>query len=96
MLKRACICVAILSFLVVMGLPLAQASTERRIKVNVPFDFYMRDRVLSAGEYELMLQSLPVVPGPGARRVTADRRLVQMPDSGEVQVTLVFNQSTPP
>ena len=53
MLKRACICVAILSFLVVMGLPLAQASTERRIKVNVPFDFYMRDRVLSAGEYEV-------------------------------------------
>ena len=51
---------------------------------------------LSAGQYELTLQSFPVVPGPGARRVTADRRLVQMPDSGEVQVTLVFNQSTPP
>lgn len=53
MLKRACICITTLSFLVVMGLPIAQARTERRIKVNVPFDFYMRDRVLAAGEYEV-------------------------------------------
>ena len=54
MLKRACICVAILSFLVVMGLPIAQAQTaERRIKVNVPFEFNLRDHVLAAGEYEV-------------------------------------------
>jgi hypothetical protein len=53
MLKRACICIVTLSFLVVMGLPIAQARVERRIKVQVPFDFYMRDRVLAAGEYEV-------------------------------------------
>jgi hypothetical protein len=28
MLKRACICVAVLSFLIVMGLPIAQARTK--------------------------------------------------------------------
>jgi hypothetical protein len=53
MLKRACICIATLSFLVVMGLPIAQARTGRAVKARIPFDFYLRDRVLPAGEYQV-------------------------------------------
>jgi hypothetical protein len=51
MLKRTCICVATLSFLVVLGLPIAQARADRAMTINVPFDFYVRDRVLPAGAY---------------------------------------------
>ena len=51
---------------------------------------------LSAGEYELTLQPYSVTPNPGQRRASPERKLVNVPDSGEVQVTFVFNQSTPP
>lgn len=51
MLKRACISVAILSFLVVLGLPIAQARTNQSMSVHVPFEFVLQDRVLSAGDY---------------------------------------------
>ncbi|PYS92949.1 MAG: hypothetical protein DMF64_06720 [Acidobacteria bacterium] len=49
---------------------------------------------LSAGEYELTLFDA-ATPTPGQRRQPADRKLVNVPDTGEVQVTLVFNQTPP-
>jgi hypothetical protein len=51
MLKRACISVAVLSFLVVLGLPIAQAHTGQSLSVHAPFEFVLRDRVLAAGDY---------------------------------------------
>lgn len=53
MLKRACICVAVLSLLVVLGLPIAQARTNQSLRVHVPFEFALRDRVLPAGDYSV-------------------------------------------
>ncbi len=51
---------------------------------------------LPAGEYELtMFNTFTGPPKPGQRRTPADRRLVNVPDSGEVQVMLVFNQTQP-
>jgi hypothetical protein len=51
MLKRACISVAVLSFLVVLGLPIAQARTNQLMSVHAPFEFVLQDRVLAAGDY---------------------------------------------
>jgi hypothetical protein len=51
---------------------------------------------MSAGEYELTLQGYPLMPIAAQRRPPAERKLVNVPDSGEVQVTFVFNQSPPP
>src|ERR1041384_2286343 len=53
MLKRTCIFVAALSFLVVLGLPIAQAQSVRQLIVHVPFDFYVGDRMLPAGAYSI-------------------------------------------
>ncbi|HEX8069427.1 MAG TPA: hypothetical protein VF546_05720 [Pyrinomonadaceae bacterium] len=53
MLKRAGICIATLSFLVIIGLPIAQAQGTKTMTAQVPFDFYVRDRVLPAGTYEV-------------------------------------------
>jgi len=53
MLKRTCIFVAALSFLVVLGLPLAQAQSVGQLIVHVPFDFYAGDRMLPAGAYSI-------------------------------------------
>ena len=53
MLKRACICTAILTSLIALGLPIAQARSNNAMIVRVPFDFYVRDRVLPAGDYSV-------------------------------------------
>lgn len=53
MLKRTCLFVATLSFLVVLGLPVAQAQSIKHLTVQVPFDFYVRDRLLPAGTYSI-------------------------------------------
>lgn len=53
MLKRAGICIAILSLLVIVGLPLAQAQSHRLLTAHVPFDFYVRDRLMPAGTYAI-------------------------------------------
>src|SRR5947209_20168472 len=53
MLKRICIFVATLSFLVVLGLPLAQAQSNKLMIVHVPFDFYVRDQMMPAGAYRI-------------------------------------------
>jgi hypothetical protein len=53
MLKRTCIFVAALSFLVVLGLPLAQAQSNNLMIVHVPFDFYVRDQMMPAGAYRI-------------------------------------------
>src|SRR5947209_12352582 len=53
MLKRICIFVATLSFLVVLGLPLAQAQSNNLMVVHVPFDFYVRDQMMPAGAYRI-------------------------------------------
>ena len=53
MLKRACICTAILTSLIALGLPIAQARSNDTMIVSVPFDFYVRDRVLPAGDYRV-------------------------------------------
>ena len=53
MLKRICIFVATLSFLVVLGLPLAQAQSNNLMIVHVPFDFYVRDQMMPAGAYRI-------------------------------------------
>ena len=51
---------------------------------------------LAAGEYELLLNSYPVAPSAiGRGNQPADRRLVNVPDRGDVQVTLVFNANPP-
>ena len=48
-----------------------------------------------SGEYELTLFDAAPAPMPGQRRQPADRKLVSVPESGEAQVTLSFNQPTP-
>ena len=53
MLKRACICTAILTSLIVLGLPIALARSNDTMLVHVAFDFYVRDRVLPAGDYSV-------------------------------------------
>src|SRR2546423_92233 len=53
MLKRTCIFLATLSFLVVLGLPIAQAQSDHRLIAHVPFDFYVRDRAMPAGDYTI-------------------------------------------
>ncbi len=51
---------------------------------------------LSAGQYELTLFDASPGRTPGQGRQPADRKPVSVPDSGEVQVTLIFNQPAPP
>lgn len=50
---------------------------------------------LSAGEYELTLFNATPARTAGPSRQPADRKTVNVPNSGEVQVTLVFNQNPP-
>src|SRR5205814_4289476 len=97
MLKRACICVAVLSFLVVMGLPIAQARIDRRIKVQVPFDFYMRDRVLAAGEYEVREiaaegAGILVSSADGSEQLIALTRDAAPKDGQAASASLVFHR----
>ena len=53
MLKRTFICTVILTSLIALGLPIAQARSNDTLIVRVPFDFYVRDRVLPAGDYRV-------------------------------------------
>src|SRR5437763_13372572 len=43
----------VLGFLVVLGLPLAQAQSNNLMIVHVPFDFYVRDQMMPAGAYRI-------------------------------------------
>ncbi len=50
---------------------------------------------LSAGEYELVLFEDYPAFGTEQRKPPVDRKVVNVPESGDVQVTLVFKQETP-
>ena len=81
MLKRACICTAILSLLVILGLPIAQARTVELISVHVPFDFVLGDRVLPAGHYYV-------------RQLTENSPAIIIRDADKGEALMVLTNST--
>jgi hypothetical protein len=83
MLKRASICIATLSFLIVMGLPIAQAQGNKSFTAHVPFDFYVRDRVMHAGTYTV-------------RPLSADGALLRISSADGDDVVAVLTDNTSP
>jgi len=94
MKRQAFVILTTLSFLLMLAATSVNAQSNLRLKVNVPFEFSVRDKLFPAGEYTVRsrAQGFLLIESVGLRAAQVFRTSATQAGATRNQSSLVFNR----